>query len=252
MDKEQAGKDPAVASLFAGLTDVFDHPDRYNLYRVTDAFQVDNIKQQLKQESTLASTLLDLGIAVEAGLAMAVSRNPRVIAALGRSSAYTAGLTTAVGGGLIGRHYGYKALTGIDESWIDSGIHVGASLAAAEVGSISLGRNSLLVGTGAIGPRAVAQSYTVELGSLKAPAVGTVPGLTSMKAALGITTTYNSTATAWDIYRNKIDSQTGQSYTARRVDEGSHRLQASPWQCPPFPASCPFRLSMTITSLTPH
>lgn len=169
MDKEQAGKNPAVASLFAGLTEVFDNPDKYNLYKVTDAHQVEVIKSQIKSDQKMWSTLLNIGIIAGAGLVMVASKDARVIAAvesgLGRYGsaapqiAYAAGVTTAVGGGLLARHYGYKALTGMDESWLDSGINVAGSLAAAEVGSRMLGKGSLFFSLGDKGPAFYAQQY---------------------------------------------------------------------------------------------
>ncbi len=50
---------------------------------------------------------------------------------------------TAVGGGLALRHYGYKFLTGIDESWMDSTIHTSGSLASAAAVKVLVGKPSV-------------------------------------------------------------------------------------------------------------
>ncbi len=158
MDREHAGRNPGVTSLFAGLVEVFDDPNKYNLYNVVQDHQVDNIRRSLKENSGFDSMLVDMGVVVLATGVLLASRNPRVAGAIERClgvSATNAGRLARAGGvvaapalGVMARHYGMEMLTGQPESWGTSIMHTAGSLAAAEVGSRMLGRGSLFLGEG--------------------------------------------------------------------------------------------------------
>jgi hypothetical protein len=197
LDAKTAKDNPGVASLFGVLTDMIDKPERYKLYVtkagetyvnekgetvpvapgslkgvndsgkpiLIEANSVENLKNQIKKDSTLYSMLVDgmVAVGVVGGVALARTKNPQVLAffekGLGRftSNPQVARQAIGVGSALtvtaLGRHYGYKALTGVDESWTDSILHTAGSLAAAEVGGRMSGRGSLITGRSAGAPQ---------------------------------------------------------------------------------------------------
>ncbi|MBX9668378.1 MAG: hypothetical protein K2X93_12200 [Candidatus Obscuribacterales bacterium] len=148
LDPESTKVIPGIAWLFKGLAHVLDNPEEYDLYRDKDGdgkpdliqmHEVENIKKAIHTKGTLASVALDVGVWTLGTAAMRLSRNPKVLAGLernlgkyamnGKLATLLAG-TTAVGGGLALRHYGYKAAVGLDETWIDSGRHTIGAFAA--------------------------------------------------------------------------------------------------------------------------
>ncbi len=149
LDPKAAQENPGVASLFGGMLEVLDNPAKYNLYRddnadgkpdLIEAHEVESLKKQISENSTFSSLLIDVGVMVLGVGAIAVSRNPKVLAAFESSLGRFAfggklvpalAITTAAGAGLLVRHYGYNALTGLDEPWMDSLMHVSGSLASA-------------------------------------------------------------------------------------------------------------------------
>ncbi|MBX9668379.1 MAG: hypothetical protein K2X93_12205 [Candidatus Obscuribacterales bacterium] len=148
LDPKNAKENPSVASLFGGLTEVLDNPEKYNIYKdengdgkpdLIQIHEVENIKRAIHNNSDLTSILLDLGVMTLGTAAISLSRNPKVLAAFernlgkfafnGKMAKVVAG-TTAVGGGLALRHYGYKSLVGLDEHWSDSALHTAGALSA--------------------------------------------------------------------------------------------------------------------------
>jgi hypothetical protein len=159
LDPKQARQDPEIASLFGGLTEIFGNPEKYNLYKLVDKHQVENLTKELKNHTGADSMLADVGVvALTAGI-LALSRSPKVQAGLEKmlsiapgwekaapKLAKLGGLSLATAAAPLARHYGYEALTGTKETWVDTGVHVGSSLAAAELGSRLLGKGSMFTG----------------------------------------------------------------------------------------------------------
>lgn len=160
LDEKQARKDPEVASLFGGILEMTNNPEKYNMYKLVDEYKLERMKKELKSLTGTDSMLTDIGVVGFTAGVLALSRNPKIQAGLenmlGRvlpgaeKSAATlskvAGFTTAALGAPLVRHYGYKTISGLDESWADTGVHVAGSLAAAELGGRVLGQGSMLTG----------------------------------------------------------------------------------------------------------
>jgi tetratricopeptide (TPR) repeat protein len=193
LDAKTAKENPGVASLFGVLADVLDKPEKYKLYVakggetyvdeegktrtlktnelygkndagvpiLIDLHSVDNLKKQIKKDSTFDSVLIDAGIAVAVIGTIALSRNPKVAAFFEKSMGpvgNVAGKVVKVSGyvapfaAIPARNTLFRMATGADESWTDSTVHVVGSLAAAEVGGRLSGRGSFLTGATS-GPR---------------------------------------------------------------------------------------------------
>ncbi len=159
LDKGQAGRNPAACSLFGALVEVFDNPDKFNIYNVVERHSAENIRNALRESTKTHSMLLDVGTVALVGTTMALSRSQKVAAMFERSlggyangGARIAGAAAAAVASPLYRHYGYELVTGTNESWVDTGVHVLGSVAAAEVGSRIVGRGSMFVGGPASGP----------------------------------------------------------------------------------------------------
>lgn len=180
LDPKEARQDTQIASLFGGITDVFSNPEKYNLYDVVDRNSIRSIEQQLKSgtKSGFDSTLVDMGVIALTAGTLSISRSPKVQAGLEQMlkivpGAEKAAPTIAKMGGLgvaavaapAFRNYAYGKLTGTQESWLDTGIHVAGSLAAAELGGRFLGKGSML--TGKPGSGSAALEHLDNAGSAK-------------------------------------------------------------------------------------
>lgn len=161
LDGKQGRQDDEAAFLFGGLVDVMNNPEKYNLYKLVDEHKVEAMQAELKSHSGFESMLADVGVVALTAGTLALSRSPKVQAGVERMfarigpnaerSAATAtkiaGLGTVAVAAPLARHYGYKGLTGISESWQDTGVHVVGSLAAAELGGRLLGKGSMITGS---------------------------------------------------------------------------------------------------------
>ncbi len=152
---EHQARNPHAAALFGANLEIFANPQKFDLFRLVDANQVESITKELRSSSAAESILLDIGVVAFVALTLAMSRNERVVAAAERVLGKSAPAVSKIGGYAIAgagapllRHYGYEALTGVPETWTDSAVHVVGSLAAAEVGSRILGRGSIILQTG--------------------------------------------------------------------------------------------------------
>jgi len=198
LDAKTAKENPGVASLFGVLAEVVEKPENYKLYVgkegetftnekgevrtlkggelvgkndkgipiLIEAHSVQNLKNQIKKDSTIDSLITNAVLTVGVVSAIKLTRNPKVAEffekGLGKYGSHAgvvarvatySGIATA---GVMGRHYGYKAMTGVEESWTDSAVHVVGSVAAAEVGGRLSGRGSFITGSTA-GPRQFAK-----------------------------------------------------------------------------------------------
>jgi hypothetical protein len=160
LDEKQARQDPEVTSLFGGVCDIFGKPEKYNLYKLVDAQRIEKVQRELKNSTGTESVITDIGVVALTATILAASRNSRVHAGvekvLGRALpgaeihaarvSKIAGLSGAAISAPLARHYGYKALSGVDESWSETAVHVVGSLAAAELGGRISGAGSTLTG----------------------------------------------------------------------------------------------------------
>ena len=115
-----------------------------------------NLQQQIRKDSAFDSLLIDAGVVIGVLGTMAATRNPKVAAffekSLGPYGSYAGKVLkvaeyAAPAVGVVARNQAYQAMTGVKESWTDSIVHVGGSLAAAELGGRASGRGSFLTGT---------------------------------------------------------------------------------------------------------
>lgn len=180
LDPKEARQDTQIASLFGGITDVFSNPEKYNLYDVVDKNSIAAIEKQLKAGSGtgFSSTLVDMGVIALTAGTLAISRSPQVQAGLEKmlkvipgaekaapTIAKVGGLGVAAAAAPAFRNYAYSALTGHQESWLDTTVHVAGSLAAAELGGRLLGKGSML--TGKPGSASAALEQLDNVGSAK-------------------------------------------------------------------------------------
>lgn len=126
-----------------------------------DMHSIKNLNQQIRKDSTFDSILVDAGIVIGVLGTMAATRNPKVAAfferSMGSYGRYAGAMLkvaeySAPVAGVVARNQAFYAMTGVKESWTDSIVHVGGSLAAAEVGGRLSGRGSFLTGASK-GPR---------------------------------------------------------------------------------------------------
>ncbi len=171
LDEKQARQDPEVASLFGGICEMINNPEKYNMYKLVDEYTVERMKKELKPFTGTDSMLADIGVVGFTTGVLALSRSPKVQAALegmvGRvlpgaeksvaPLTRAAGIGTAAIGAPLVRHYGYNAISGLDEKWSDTAVHVVGSLAAAELGGRVLGQGSMLTGRPGRGVTALQQ-----------------------------------------------------------------------------------------------
>ncbi len=168
MDEKAAMQDPSVATIYGSIMEVLDNPKKYNLFKLVDENKLENLYRELKQSSGFENMLVDVGVVTLVAGALCLSRSPKTHAAierlLGRSANAEAiaptlskslGFGTALVGAPLLRHYGFEALSGVKESWSDTGIHVIGSLAAAELGGRLLGKGSMITGSSGRGLRAL-------------------------------------------------------------------------------------------------
>lgn len=138
-----------------------------NIPIVIESHTLETLKAQVKKGHAMDSMLLDAGIALGMGVAVAATRNPKLAQFVERSmGAYGAhaGKVLSVARyaaipalGLAGRNAGYKLMTGTSETWTDSAVHLGGSLLAAELGGRVSGRGSFLSAAKGPGPRQFAK-----------------------------------------------------------------------------------------------
>jgi len=161
LDAKQARQDPEVASLFGGICEIVSNPEKYNLYKLVDDHKLEKMQKELKKYTGIDSMLTDIGVVVLTAGVLAVSRSPKVQAGIESMLGHTlpgvevnvarltkiGGLTVAASCAPLARHYGYKAMSGLAESWSDTAVHVVGSLAAAELGGRVLGSGSMLTGS---------------------------------------------------------------------------------------------------------
>lgn len=161
LDEKQARQDPEVASLFGGICEIVSNPEKYNLYKLVDDHKLEKMQKELKKYTGIDSMLTDIGVVVLTAGVLALSRSPKVQAGIENMLGRTVpgmevnaarltkigGLTVAAAAAPIARHHGYKAMSGLEESWSDTAVHVVGSLAAAELGGRVLGSGSMLTGS---------------------------------------------------------------------------------------------------------
>lgn len=123
---------------------------------IIEKHSIANLQQQIRKDSTFDSVLIDAGVVIGVLGTMAATRNPKVAAffekSLGPYGSYAGKMLkvaeySAPALGVVARNQAYQAMTGVKESWTDSIVHVGGSLAAAELGGRFSGRGSFLTGT---------------------------------------------------------------------------------------------------------
>ncbi len=130
--------DPHLGQLFAGLSHVLDHPEKFDLYRLDEngkpkiisKLEADNLKRELAKYSGY-SFLVDAGMTALTTGAMLLAHNPKVMAGFEKSMRHlgvaadrtfvkAAGVGAAFGAGVAARHYAFEAVTGVEEDWSNS------------------------------------------------------------------------------------------------------------------------------------
>lgn len=174
-DGKQARQDPEMDALRAGFNEILGNPQKYNL---ADSPKVEQIQKELKN-TTLESMVTDAGVVALTATILAASRTRRMQGGienvLGRLSpgaevhavriSKIAGFSGAALSAPLARHYGYKALSGVEESWSDTALHVAGSLATAELGTRIAGNRSMFTG-----PSAAVQRNLDTIGSFESSA----------------------------------------------------------------------------------
>jgi hypothetical protein len=169
---------PAVASLFGREYAAIPEGTKFNMFLdkdkngKPDLFEetsLENFNNKLREGHRSTSMMLDISttllgfsvaalahsprvgtalekVAATAGFAERLAANPALTSRLANLARYSSVLAATI----PTRHFGYSALTGGEESWLDSAFHAGGSLIAAEAGAVASGRATPLHNNGGI------------------------------------------------------------------------------------------------------
>lgn len=174
MSADSPKGDPTLSSLFAGMYEIVENADKYQLFRDDDKNGkpdlIDNntaqvIQDRIRKMSKFDSRALDIGLIILTIASAKAGRSAKAATifekiGFGKYSAVaakTTGLTLATVGTVPARHFGYEVLTGQQETWGESLVHAGGSLLTAELGSRALGTGSVLSPTSRVGSTAYAK-----------------------------------------------------------------------------------------------
>jgi hypothetical protein len=174
---------PSLVSLYGTTANMFLDGDRNGKPDLLEINSVEELTRKIKKSSTVASSLLDIGVVGLAYGAAALTRSTRAQELVGKSMSklgmaeqlaarpllvsqltHLGSFATAAGTSISARHYGFKLITGVDEPWTESIVHAGGSVLTAEVGSRLSGRATSL------GKRSDILSKPIQLAKMDAKA----------------------------------------------------------------------------------